>query len=139
VAVTNLDMLKTAIALHEKWTELTIKEIQKTIDTFDRLDALDAHYAVALWMKRCDALFKINKYIPETANLDERYKLVLERFDPMSDKARKHLKGDAAARLEWFKRRIANDFEQNVFAAIGSRQVNSPVEQFFLWGGNIWA
>jgi hypothetical protein len=70
-------------------------------------------------MKRCDALLKINKYIPETDDVDERYKLVLERLDPTSEKARKHLKDDAAKRLQWFKNRVAKDFEQNVFAAIG--------------------
>lgn len=132
MALTNLDMLHIAVALHEKWTELTVREIKKAIDAFDSMDAFDAYYTVALWMKRCDALFKIERFIPDTDDIDERYRLILERFDPTSEKAREHLTQDAANRMQWFKKRIAKDFEQKVLAAIRSRQIQSPVEQFFL-------
>lgn len=132
MALTNLDMLHIAVALHKKWTEITVREIQKAIDTFESLDAFDAYYTVALWMKRCDALFKIEQFIPNTHDIDERYRVILERFDPTSEKAREHLTQDAANRMQWFKQRIAKDFEQNVLAAIRSRQIQSPVEQFFL-------
>lgn len=130
--LTNKDMLKIAIVLHEKWTELTIKEIQKSIDTFDSLNPFDAYYVTALWLKRCDALNKLHRYIPETDDIDERYKMILAQWPSMSQKAREQLTTDATKRLEWFKKRVAKDFEVNILSAISSGRIQSPVEQFFL-------
>lgn len=131
MALSNKDMLEIAIACHEKWAELVVRDIRKAIDEFDQLDAFEAHYVTALWIKRCNALSKISQYIPETDDIEEQYKLILQQW-PSWAKGRQQLTKDANERLDWFKRRIAKDFEERILSKMQNWDIRSPVEQFFL-------
>jgi very-short-patch-repair endonuclease len=131
VPISNKGMLEIISALHERYAELTIQEIKKAVGNFDSLHPFMQFYTVALWMKRANALMKIQRYIPEKVDIDDQFKLIAEVF-PNVDRSGALIGESAASRLEWFKKRVAQDFEKSVLGAISANHITSPVEQFFL-------
>lgn len=121
----------------ERYTELTLRILEKDLRQISSLDIVDQMYKKSYWKQFAHALGEAGTKLEETArasvNDEEKWNLILEEFGHLfPDLPSTAIKQDVKARLDWFKRRIAKEFEGEFTRLINANTISSPIEQIFL-------
>lgn len=96
--------------------ELTVEEIDRDLARIDEVDQFEQLVLRARWMKEVDLWSAVQRSLKKYETPVGRYELV----------------ADVEGRLEWYKRRVAAEYERRVKADVELHRVTSPVEQIFL-------
>lgn len=129
-------------AMIEKWFELMLQDLDR-----DRaeLDAIEQHEAEkageealrelvvrAKWAKRIDLLVaghdSMKKYETKAGELE----LVAQRFGDQIGLPAQSTPANIEDRLQWYKTRLASEYERRVKGDVNRHKIVSPIEQVFL-------
>jgi very-short-patch-repair endonuclease len=113
------------------WPKASAVELEKDKVRFKSLSPFEQLYLRARWHKLTNLLLDLHtvleKYDSERGKLDLIGQLYGDTLGLTTD-----LAPDVAGRLDWYKQRIAREFEKTVKSAINTHGVQSPIEQIFL-------
>ena len=126
-----LDLSKLAL---EKWTEIVCKELADDMREFSKLNIVDQSYKQAYWRRYLNLVFGVYEQVNRTPATDEeKWNLILEVYGHLfPDLPSTAMRPDVKARLDWFKRRLAKEFELEFMRQINTNTISSPIEQIFL-------
>ena len=101
------------------------------------LNITDEMYKKSYWEKFTDSMGAIGvKREDETktpARDEEKWNLILEVYGHLfPELPSTAMRPDVKSRLDWFKRRIAKEFEVEFTRQINANVISSPIEQIFL-------
>ncbi len=119
----------------KKWGELVHDQVMADAERCGSLDTFDGAYLRAFWQSITGKLRKLNTDplpVPAKtqAELDSMWNTIALEFGfPPVEEA---LVKDVEKRLDFFKRKIAHEFERSVFDSISRHGISSPIEQIFL-------
>jgi very-short-patch-repair endonuclease len=116
----------------EKWFELTLERIDRNIAEAESKRIFEQAFLRAYWSKYVDLLIAIQNALEKYSSPDGKYELVAQIFGDQMGSPASEIVPDIATRLEWFKRRAAQQFEKDFKALIDLHGVQSPIEQLFL-------
>ena len=120
----------------EKLFEFVIRDVEADLDKIDDLSLIEQLEIRAFWSKWVDLYFAFVGRMDEYAKPLNKLNLVGETFGDQFAMPSNSLKPDLERRLDWFKKRVAKDFEREFTGAVDTHKVTSPVEQIFLMQWN---
>ena len=137
MALTTPEFLSITRVCIEKLTELTLRDLDADIRLMPTLNITDEMYKKSYWKKFTDSMGAIGvKREDETktpARDEEKWNLILEVYGHLfPELPSTAMRPDVKSRLDWFKRRIAKEFEVEFTRQINSNVISSPIEQIFL-------
>lgn len=130
--LTNWEAVHLHKTMMEKLFEFAIREIDDDLGSIEEKTLREQLEIRAYWMRYIDLYFAFTKRMDEYKDPEKRFELVLEIFGEQTGIPSKALTPDLTRRLQWFKSRVAKDFEREVASAIDGHSVESPIEQIFL-------
>lgn len=101
-------------ALIQKWFELMLKEINEDLSKLSDLKLWDQLVLRAKWMKQVDLLFACHSAIEKYKTPEGELELIAQAFGDQLGLPAQSLPSNIEARLEWYKRRIASQYERTV-------------------------
>jgi hypothetical protein len=137
MALTTAECLSITRVCIEKLTELTLGDLDADIRLMPTLNITDEMYKKSYWKKFTDSMGAIGvKREDETktpARDEEKWNLILEVYGHLfPELPSTAMRPDVKSRLDWFKRRIAKEFEVEFTRQINANVISSPIEQIFL-------
>lgn len=134
MALTGEEYLRVQRACIEKVAELTLRDLDEDLRAFPTLDVIDRTYKSAYWKKFLKLMFGACEQVTRTpADDEEKWNLIFEVYgDQFPDLPSTAIRPDVKSRLDWFKRRIAKEFEVEFTQLINTKAISSPIEQIFL-------
>jgi len=125
--------LRVIKAYFDKWHELAIeKELGADIERVDGLDLWDQVALWARWTKRMQLQRLIHTRMKRFDTPAGEFELVASIFGDQIGLPASKIPVNNADRLEWYKRRIAAEYERKIKRAINRNWITSPIEQIFL-------
>jgi len=137
VALTTAEFLSITRVCIEKLTELTLRDLDADIRLMPTLNITDEMYKKSYWKKFTDSMGAIGvKREDETktpASDEEEWNLILEVYGHLfPELPSTAMRPDVKSRLDWFKRRIAKEFEVEFTRQINANVISSPIGQIFV-------
>lgn len=119
----------------KRWGELLYDQAMADARRCESLDRFEQAYLLAFWQGLASKVKRLNTNplsVPAKTSdeLDRMWKTIALEFNfPPVDEA---LAGDVEKRLDFYKRKIAHEFERSIFDTINRHDITSPIEQIFL-------
>jgi len=133
MALTGPEFLQVTRAAIKKLAELNLRDLDEDLRAYPTLDIEDQIYKQAYWRKYGRLAFDICNQVTRTPNEEEKWNLILEIYgDQFPDLPSTAMRPDVKSRLDWFKRRIAKEFEVEFTRLVNVNTISSPIEQIFL-------
>lgn len=132
MSLTNRQYLRLMEAAIKRWSELTLDDLAKDLKKVEHSDEISQWAVRAYWEKLTNHVLKLHELHPKPKTPEEELRLVEKVFGHMLDLPAHHLAADVDARLEWIKRRIGKQFENEIKTTINAHNISSPIEQIFL-------
>jgi len=129
MAKANLELVK---ALIERWSELTIENLDRDLERFDEVDPFTQFVLTAYWDRHGDHLMNIHRVHPKPDTPEAERSLFEKYYGHLLNLPATKVAADIEARLEWTKRRVAKQFERDIKASFNRHKISSPIEQIFL-------
>jgi very-short-patch-repair endonuclease len=120
-------------AIIKRIFELMMEEMDRAVaDTKDEnANALNLAKHVAKWRKMQEWVLSLHQIFEKRYGKElDMLRLVAEVYD--LDTGNVLQADDISKRLEWYKKRLAKDFERSVVGRVETHAVKSPIEQVFL-------
>lgn len=125
-----------AVRLHRlfinRWFEIMLADMDKDLERMDDLDFLNQLIVRARWSKQVDLLTAGHDTMKRYGTPQGELELVAQIFGDQLGLAAGAIPPDVAGRLEWYKKRIAAEYERQVRKDVNFHQITSPIEQIFL-------
>lgn len=134
MALTGEEFLQLTRAAIKKVAELTLRDLDEDLRAYPTLGVTDQTYTQAYWRKYTTLAFDICNQVTRTpANDEEKWNLIFEVYGHLFPGLPSTvIRPDVTSRLDWFKRRIAKEFEVEFTRLINANAISSPIEQIFL-------
>jgi very-short-patch-repair endonuclease len=119
----------------KRWGELVYQEATADMQRCQTLDPFDQAYLHAFWQNIGRKIRNLKATPLRTpaenkAQLDTMWRTIALEFNlPIDDSI---MANDVRRRLDFFKKRIANEFELSIIETINQHEITSPIEQIFL-------
>lgn len=119
----------------KRWGELVHDKIMSEAQRCESLSPYEQAYLRAFWQGLASKVNRLNTdplSVPAQTReeLERMWKTIALEFElPLVDDA---LVNDVEKRLEFFKRKIAHEFEGSILETINRHDITSPLEQIFL-------
>ena len=130
--LSNEEAIDLAGAFIRRYIELVLEQLERDLANLDKLELYDQLVLRARWWKYIDLLISageaMNKYDALAGELD----LIAQTYGDQLGLPAQSLSADIANRLEWYKNRIAKDYERAVKRGINLHTITSAIEQIFL-------
>jgi len=137
MSLTTAQYLSITRAYIEKLTELALRDLDADISLMPTLNVVDESYKLAYWRKFTDSIGAAGITREDDMKThvtdEEKWNLILEMYGHLfPDLPSTAMRPDVKSRLDWFKRRIAKEFEVEFTRQINANVISSPIEQIFL-------
>lgn len=120
-------------AVVEKLHEFRIREIDGLIETIETMPMWEAAVALAKWNRMVDLLFEVEKaYERRYSGPRGEMKLFEEAYGDQLGLPDRTMPQDVTLRLDWYRQRIAKQYERKFRQTVNEHTITSPVEQIFL-------
>lgn len=118
-------------AMIEKWFELMLKEIDKDLAKLKGIDLFDQLVLRAKWDKQMDLLYAGHHSIEKYKTPKGKLELLAQVFGKQLGLPAQSFPADVKGRLDWYKKRIAAEYERRVKTDVNLHGITSPIEQIF--------
>jgi very-short-patch-repair endonuclease len=119
-------------ALIKKWFELTLKELDEELAKIKTIELIDQLVLRAKWMKPVDLLFAGHRSMEKYKTPEGELALLAQTFGDQLGLPAQSFPADIEGRLDWYKTRIASQYERQVKGDMNKHGITSPIEQIFL-------
>ena len=116
----------------QKWNELAIKELDEDQNRVPTVDILEQLYYRAKWEKHVEVMMCTNSVLKRYESERGKIELVAWMFGETLGFDGSKIPMDIQRRLEWYKTRVATQFERSVKETFAAYGVGSPIEQLFV-------
>ena len=119
-------------AMFMAWVNFKLKDFAKDEERLNELRVWDEVVIRARWSKFIDLIFAVDNAMKRYDTTEGELDLISQVFGEQLGLPAATMAADLKTRLEWYKTRIAKQYEKEVKSAINKHSVLSPVEQIFL-------
>jgi len=112
--------------------ELTIEEIDRDLAKVNTLELFDQLVVRARWTKMVDLLLAASRSIDKYKTPKGELEVMAQVFGSQLGFPAQTFPADVGARLEWYKKRVAKEYEERVKTDVNLHDITSPIEQIFL-------
>jgi hypothetical protein len=116
----------------QKWFELMLKEINEDLAELNGVELWDQLVLRAKWEKTIELLGACHSATEKYKTPAGEFELIAQYYGDQLGLPAQSFPSDIKARLDWYKRRIASQYERTVKADVNKHQSTSPIEQIFL-------
>jgi very-short-patch-repair endonuclease len=130
--LTTEEVIRLWAAFLKKWIDFTLEEMERDASRAEALDVFEQVYLRAKWSKRIDMSVATSDAMKRYETPSGKLDLIAQKFGEQLGLPAQSLVMDIDQRLAWYKKRIANTFEQDIKKDINVHKIISPIEQIFL-------
>jgi very-short-patch-repair endonuclease len=102
------------------------------IARLDELELYDQLVVRAKWMKEVDLLLAAHSSMQKYEDKRGQLELITQAFGDQIGLPGQSLPANIEQRLDWYKTRVAADYEQSLKSEVNRHGITSPIEQIFL-------
>jgi very-short-patch-repair endonuclease len=130
--LSNNSALELYRAFVKKWFELMLERCDKDIAQLAALDDLDQLVLRARWEKEIDLLLAAHSSMNKYDSQEGKIELLTQVFGDQLGFPAQSMPADVNQRLDWYKNRVAAEYERALKRDVNLHGVTSPIEQIFL-------
>lgn len=120
-------------AFINRWCELLVDDAAKDHQRVDSLDdPIERLFLRAKWSKRIDMELAVERAMEKYETPRGKLELIAQAFGDQIGIPGHKIPVDITARLDWYKKRLAAEYEKRVRSDMTWNKVTSPIEQIFL-------
>jgi very-short-patch-repair endonuclease len=116
----------------ERWFQLMLERCDQDIAGLEELDFFDQLALRAKWSKEtdllCATLTAMQKYDSEAGKIE----LIMQVFGDQLGLPAESIPADIEQRIDWYKKRLAVEYERSLKRELNLHTITSPIEQIFL-------
>jgi very-short-patch-repair endonuclease len=130
--LSNEDALHVYRTFVKKWFELTLQRCDQDIARLAALDDWDQLALRARWEKEIDLLLAAFSSMQKYDSEEGKFELIAQVFGDQLGFSAQSMPTDINQRLDWYKQRVASEYERRLKRDINLNTITSPIEQIFL-------
>jgi very-short-patch-repair endonuclease len=130
--LSNDTALKLYRAFVKRWFELMLERCDKDLARLGELDLYDQLALRARWEKEVDLLLAAFSSMRKYDSEKGKFELIAQVFGDQFGLPAQSLPGDIEQRIDWYKKRVATEYERSLKREVNVHSITSPIEQIFL-------
>ena len=132
MALSNDEVLELYRLFVKRWFELMLERCDRDIARLGELDLFDQLALRARWEKEIELLLAANSSMEKYDSEKGKVELIAQMFGDQLGLPAQSLPLDIEQRLDWYKKRVATEYERSLKREVNVHDITSPIEQIFL-------
>ena len=116
----------------KRWFELMLERCDQDIARLDKIELFNQLVLRARWEKEIDLLLAAYSCMEKYDSDRGKIELLTKTFGDQLGLPGQSLPADIEQRLDWYKKRVAAEYERSLKNEVNLHSITSPIEQIFL-------